>query len=71
MANHTGDEVSWNTSQGRTHGTVKDQRSNDFTFDGQQFRPADGDPYYLVESDTTGARAAHHESALRPREARS
>ena len=64
MAYSKGDEVSWNTSQGTTHGTVVEKRTRDFTFDGQQFRPTDDDPYYVVESATTGARAAHKESAL-------
>ena len=67
MAYSKGDEVSWNTSQGQTHGTVKEKRTSDFQFDGQHFRPTDDDPYYIVESDTTGAEAAHKESALRKR----
>ena len=67
MAYRSGDEVSWNTSQGTTHGTVKEKRTSDFDFDGQPFRPEDDDPYYIVESDTTGARAAHKESALTTR----
>ena len=65
MAFTKGDEVSWNTSQGRTHGTVVEKRTRDFTFEGQQFRPTDDDPYYVVESSKTGAHAAHKESALR------
>jgi hypothetical protein len=71
MGFSTGDEVAWNTSQGQTHGTVKEKRTSDFTFEGQQFRPTDDDPYYLVESAKTGARAAHKESALTPRRSRS
>jgi hypothetical protein len=71
MTYRTGDRVAWNTSQGPTRGTVKGKRTSDFTFDGQQFRPTDDDPYYLVESATTGARAAHKESALRPDDHRS
>ncbi|WP_377639184.1 DUF2945 domain-containing protein [Oryzobacter terrae] len=67
MAYAKGDGVSWNTSQGETHGTVVDKRTSDFQLDGQQFRPTDDDPYYVVESDKTGARAAHKESALRRR----
>jgi hypothetical protein len=67
MAYSAGDEVAWNTSQGETHGIVKEKRTSDFTFEGQQFRPTDDDPYYLVESAKTGARAAHKESALRRR----
>ena len=65
MTYRTGDQVAWNTSQGETHGTVTEKRTSDFTFEGQQFRPTDDDPYYIVESGKTGARAAHKESALR------
>jgi len=59
-----GDSVSWKTSQGPTFGTVKQKRVNDFEFEGQTFRPTDDDPYYIVESDKTGSKAAHKESAL-------
>ena len=67
MAYSKGDGVSWNTSQGKTHGTVQEKRTSDFQFDGQSFKPTDDDPYYIVESDKTGARAAHKESALTKR----
>lgn len=67
MGYRTGEKVSWNTSQGTTHGTVTEKRTSDFQFDGQQFRPTDDDPYYIVESAKTGARAAHKESALSKR----
>ncbi len=65
MSYRKGDRVAWNTSQGETHGTVQEKRTSDFQFEGQQFRPIDDDPYYIVESETTGAQAAHKESALR------
>ena len=65
MALRQGDPVSWNTSQGRTHGTTVEKRTSDFTFDGQTFRPTEDDPYWIVESAKTGARAAHKESSLR------
>ena len=65
MSYRKGDRVAWNTSQGETHGTVQDMRTSDFRFEGQQFRPTDGDPYYIVESAKTGAQAAHKESGLR------
>lgn len=68
MSYRKGDDVAWNTSQGTTHGTVVEKRTSDFTFEGQQFRPTDDDPYYLVESAKTGARAAHKESALRAKD---
>lgn len=62
-----GDDVSWNTSQGTTHGKVREKRTSDFQHDGQTFKPTDDDPYYVVESAKTGATAAHKESALRKR----
>ena len=61
----TGDRVSWNTSQGRTRGHVVEKRVKDFEFDGQSFRASSAEPSYLVESEKTGARAAHKGSALR------
>ena len=64
MTYRSGDEVTWNTSQGPTHVTVKEKRTSDFEFEGQTFRPTDDDPYYIVESEKTGSKAAHKESAL-------
>ena len=59
------DRVSWNTSQGRTRGRVVERRTSDFTFDGQHFTASAGEPAFIVESEKTGARAAHKGSALR------
>jgi hypothetical protein len=59
------DRVSWNTSQGRTRGRVVERRTADFTFDGQHFTASHDDPAFIVESDKTGARAAHKATALR------
>jgi hypothetical protein len=61
-----GQTVRWNTSQGETVGTTVEKRTEDFQFEGQQFRASDDDPYWIVESEKTGARAAHKESTLRP-----
>ncbi|WP_066517429.1 DUF2945 domain-containing protein [Curtobacterium ammoniigenes] len=60
-----GDRVSWSTSQGRTHGTIVERRVKDFEFDGQQFRASSEEPAFIVESEKTGAKAAHKGSALR------
>ena len=60
-----GDKVSWDTSQGRTHGTIVQKRTEDFQLAKQKFTASDDEPKYVVESDKTGARAAHAESALR------
>jgi len=58
------DNVSWNTSQGPTHGTVQEKRVKDFEFDGQHFTASTDEPAYIVKSEKTGAKAAHKGSAL-------
>jgi len=60
-----GDRVSWNTSQGRTQGHVIERRVKDFEFAEQSFTASADEPSYIVESEKTGARAAHKGSALR------
>ncbi|RMB61833.1 hypervirulence associated TUDOR domain-containing protein [Tessaracoccus antarcticus] len=64
MALTIGDHVSWNTSQGRTHGVVKEKRTKDFQFDKQKFTASEDEPMWIVLSDKSGAGAAHKESAL-------
>jgi hypothetical protein len=60
-----GDRVSWSTSQGRTRGKVVEERTRDFQFEGQKFTASADEPAYIVESEKTGAKAAHKGSALR------
>jgi len=68
MSNFTkGDKITWNTSQGPTHGTVEEKRVKDFEFDGQHFTASSDDPAYIVKSDKTGAKAAHKGAALTKR----
>ena len=67
MGLRQGDQVSWNTPQGETTGRIVERRTSDFQLDGQQFRASDDEPAFIVESDKTGARAAHKESALTAR----
>ena len=64
MAISKGSNVSWNTSQGLTHGKAVEKRTSEFTFDGQKFNASDDEPYWIVESAKTGATAAHKESTL-------
>ncbi|HEY5786924.1 MAG TPA: DUF2945 domain-containing protein [Microlunatus sp.] len=64
MAISKGDKVSWNTPQGRTHGKAVEKRVKKFTFADQKFKASDDEPYWIVKSDTTGAKAAHKESSL-------
>jgi hypothetical protein len=59
-----GDAVSWNTSHGKTKGKAKEKKTSDFTFKGQDFKPTDEDPYWIVESEKSGSEAAHKESSL-------
>ena len=66
MANlNVGDRVSWNTSQGRTHGTIVQRKTKDFEFADQQFTASSDEPAFIVESEKTGAKAAHKGEALR------
>jgi len=60
-----GDRVSWKTEQGRTRGRVVARKVKDFQLAGQRFRASADDPKFIVESEKTGARAAHNGAALR------
>jgi hypothetical protein len=60
-----GDRVSWNTSQGTTHGKVVKKLTSDTKIEDHQVRASEDDPQYLVESEKTGARAAHKPDALK------
>ena len=66
MSLRKGDRVHWNTSQGRTTGVTVEKRTKPFQFEGQHFTAAADDPFWIVESEKTGARAAHRESSLHP-----
>lgn len=59
-----GDEVSWNTSQGKTHGKVVEVKHAEFTHDGQKFNASKDEPYVIIESDKTGSKAAHKMSSV-------
>jgi hypothetical protein len=60
-----GDKVSWDSPQGRTHGKIVDRKTKDFQLDGRQWRASEDEPKFVVESEKTGAKAAHEPSALR------
>jgi hypothetical protein len=61
----TGDKVEWNTSQGRTSGTVKKKLTQPIDIKGHHVAASADDPQFLVESEKTGAQAAHKPDALR------
>lgn len=60
-----GDRVSWDTSQGRTHGKIVEKKEKDFAFAGQTFTASADEPAFIVESEKSGDQAAHKRSALR------
>ncbi|AZZ53956.1 DUF2945 domain-containing protein [Rathayibacter festucae] len=60
-----GDKISWNTSQGETHGELVEKKTKEFQFEGQKFNASDDEPYWIVQSDKTDAKAAHEESSLK------
>ncbi|KRE79319.1 DUF2945 domain-containing protein [Arthrobacter sp. Soil763] len=64
MSLSKGTSVEWNTPQGPTHGKIVEEKVSDFELDGSTHRASQDEPQYIVESDKTGARAAHKASAL-------
>lgn len=68
MAKHlkAGDRVSWNTSQGQTHGKVVRKQTRPTKIKGHEVASADH-PEYVVRSDKSGDLAAHEASALHRR----
>ncbi len=59
-----GDNVEWNTPQGKTRGTVKKKLTSRTEVGDQTIAASDEDPRYLVESKKSGKEAAHKPGAL-------
>jgi hypothetical protein len=62
-----GARVAWNTSQGRTSGKVVKKLTSETRIEGHTAKASKDDPQYLVESEKTGARAAHKPGELKKR----
>ena len=62
-----GDQVAWQTSQGETQGTVEKKVTSPTRIKGHEVKATEDDPQYVVQSDKTGARAAHKPGALKRR----
>jgi hypothetical protein len=60
-----GDEVSWETSQGKTEGKVVKTQTSDTRIKGHDVKASKSDPQLIVESEKTGKRAAHKPDALK------
>lgn len=59
-----GDKVTWNTSQGKTTGTVKQKLTSPIAIKGHHVAASKENPEYLVVSDESGEEAAHKPEAL-------
>ncbi len=59
-----GDKVQWHSAQGTIIGTVKKKLTAPIDIKGHHVAASKEDPQYLVESDKTGAEAAHKPEAL-------
>jgi len=60
-----GDKVEWETSQGKTKGTVKKKLTAPTDIKGHHVAASENNPEYLVESEKSGKQAAHKPSTLR------
>ena len=59
-----GDKVEWNTSQGKTHGTVEKKLTSDTKIKSHEVKASKDDPQFLVKSEKSGNEAAHKPDAL-------
>jgi hypothetical protein len=62
-----GDRVSWTTPQGETHGRVVRKLTRQTRVEGHVAKATPTEPQYLVQSEKTGATAAHKPAELRRR----
>lgn len=60
-----GERVQWQSSQGTVYGVVKKRLTRPIQIKGHRVAASCENPEYLVESEKTGAQAAHKASALK------
>jgi len=60
-----GDKVEWDTSQGKTHGTVQKKQTTETHIKSHKVAATKDDPQYIVKSDKSGKEAAHKPEELR------
>lgn len=59
------DRVEWNTSQGKTEGTVEQKLTEPTDIKRHHVNASEENPEYLVKSEKTGKAAAHKPEALK------
>ena len=62
-----GDKVTWQASQGTIEGTVQKKLTKPTAIKGHDVAASPDNPEYLVNSDATGAAAAHKPGSLTKR----
>jgi len=60
-----GDQVEWNTSQGKTKGKVAKKLTKPTKIKDHAVEASKDNPEYLVKSDKSGQEAAHKPAALK------
>lgn len=60
-----GDKVEWETSQGKTRGTVQKKLTEETHIEAHKVAALKENPEYLVKSDKSGKLAAHKPGALK------
>jgi hypothetical protein len=60
-----GDKVEWDTSQGKTYGTVERKQTSRTHIKGHVVGASKDKPQYIVKSNKSGKKAAHKPEELR------
>lgn len=60
-----GDKVEWQTSQGKTVGTVKKKLTSPMKIKGHKVEASKDNPEYLIKSQKSGAESAHKPGTLK------
>jgi Hypervirulence associated proteins TUDOR domain len=60
-----GDQVEWDTSQGKTHGTVERKQTSRTHIKAHMVAASKNNPQYIVKSDKSAKKAAHKPEELR------
>ena len=60
-----GDKVEWETSQGKTTGTIKKKLTAPTDIKSHHVAASENNPEFLVESDKSGKQAAHKPESLK------
>lgn len=60
-----GDHVAWGKPEDRTRGTITRKLTGSYTIKTFEVPASPDDPWFLLETDRTGAEAAHRPAELR------